>query len=78
VGTALLDALIARCKARGATIMSLDVRESNTAALKLYERHGFITVGRRRGYYHHPSEDGLLMRAELPATPFPQPSPKPQ
>jgi len=78
IGTALLDQLMARCHARGAAVMALDVRESNIPARALYERHGFVIVGRRRGYYHHPDEDGLLMRAELPYSATGQPSPSPQ
>jgi ribosomal-protein-alanine N-acetyltransferase len=63
IGAALLDALLDRCRSRGAASMMLDVRESNTPARTLYERRGFVTVGRRRRYYQHPDEDGLLMRA---------------
>lgn len=65
IGAALLDTLLDRCRQRGATSMVLDVRESNTPARTLYERRGFVTVGRRRRYYQHPDEDGLLMHAPL-------------
>jgi ribosomal-protein-alanine N-acetyltransferase len=40
----------------------LEVRESNQAARRLYEREGFIEVGRRAGYYHRPPEAALLFR----------------
>lgn len=43
----------------------LDVRESNRAAIKLYESLGFRLVGRRPGYYRHPVEDALVMRAPI-------------
>jgi len=39
----------------------LEVRESNTAARKLYERWGFREVGRRKSYYSGPPEDALLL-----------------
>lgn len=42
----------------------LEVRESNQAARTLYERHGFQTAGRRRGYYRTPEEDGIVMNLQ--------------
>ena len=47
---------------RGATEAVLEVRHSNLAAQKLYERMGFRVEGCRRGYYRSPTEDALLMR----------------
>lgn len=34
-----------------ATQVFLEVRESNTAAIRLYERYGFNKLGKRPGYY---------------------------
>ncbi|MDR1116923.1 MAG: ribosomal protein S18-alanine N-acetyltransferase [Oscillospiraceae bacterium] len=45
--------------------MSLEVRESNAAAISLYLNKGFKVVGKRPGYYSGPKEDALLMTAEL-------------
>ena len=42
----------------------LEVRPSNTAARELYRRLGFEEVGRRLGYYTHPSEDAIAMRLQ--------------
>lgn len=53
---------MARC---GVRTLYLEVRESNGAALGLYEAHGFDAIGRRRGYYRHPAEDALVLRREL-------------
>ena len=39
----------------------LEVRSSNTAASELYRENGFSVIGRRRGYYHGPEEDALVM-----------------
>lgn len=36
---------------RGADRMSLEVREDNDAAIRLYERLGYVLKGRRAGYY---------------------------
>lgn len=40
----------------------LEVRSSNQAAQALYRKHGFEPIGRRKNYYHQPSEDAILMR----------------
>jgi ribosomal-protein-alanine N-acetyltransferase len=70
VGSALLERVLAACARRGARELFLEVRVSNAAARRLYARHGFETVGRRRGYYASPREDALVYRARLrsPAT----------
>jgi ribosomal-protein-alanine N-acetyltransferase len=64
-GVRLLRAAMETCRAHGAEVMLLEVRESNVAARTLYERHGFVPVGRRVGYYHSPREDAIVMRAPL-------------
>ncbi len=46
----------------GATDAVLEVRRSNLAAQRLYQRLGFQVEGCRRGYYRSPTEDALLMR----------------
>jgi ribosomal-protein-alanine N-acetyltransferase len=40
----------------------LEVRESNVAARKLYEKFGFRLDNRRRAYYRLPEEDALVYR----------------
>ena len=40
---------------------TLEVRESNDAAIALYERFGFRGAGHRRAYYHDNREDALIM-----------------
>ena len=44
--------------------LTLEVRPSNTPAVSLYEKLGYKQVGCRRGYYHHPKEDALILRKE--------------
>jgi ribosomal-protein-alanine acetyltransferase len=58
VGRALVEELLAL--ARGPVF--LEVRPSNSEARKLYEKMGFIQIGLRPGYYHTPSEDGIVMK----------------
>lgn len=55
----------ARLQARS---MLLEVRPSNAAALALYDHHGFVRIGRRRGYYpaRDGREDALVLRRMLP------------
>jgi ribosomal-protein-alanine N-acetyltransferase len=45
---------------------TLEVRTSNEAAIRLYERFGFRASGRRRGYYHDNREDALIMWRTTP------------
>ena len=60
IGAQLLGSLIENWEATAATELFLEVRESNTAARALYERHGLREAGRRRSYYRDPSEDAIL------------------
>jgi ribosomal-protein-alanine N-acetyltransferase len=56
LGAQMLDWLLADGAARGARSILLEVRPSNTSALRLYERKGFHRIGLRRRYY--PAHDG--------------------
>jgi ribosomal-protein-alanine N-acetyltransferase len=66
-GWALLGAAIAACRDRAAAHLYLEVRASNASAQAMYQRAGFVEVGRRRGYYNHPVEDAIVMRCEIAA-----------
>ena len=61
IGTLIFGALIDAVKKRGATSVTLEVRPSNTAAIKLYKNFGLKSVGRRKGYYLDNGEDALIM-----------------
>ena len=52
---------------RGTNVLFLEVRESNSAARRFYEKMAFCETGRRRGYYSNPTEDALLLRRDLRA-----------
>jgi [ribosomal protein S18]-alanine N-acetyltransferase len=39
----------------------LEVRASNSSAIKLYESAGFRKAGRRESYYRNPAESGIVM-----------------
>src|SRR5205085_4636669 len=47
--------------AGGARSATLEVRHSNTAARRLYERLGFAVEGVRVDYYQQPREDALVL-----------------
>lgn len=66
-GWRMLDWIAQRAREHGARSLLLEVRPSNLAALRLYERYGFTPIGRRRGYYPAASgrEDAQVMRVVL-------------
>lgn len=64
IGEALCSRLIQDLKARGVRSLTLEVRASNTNAIRLYTKLGFIQVGRRPGYYRNPKEDALILKKE--------------
>jgi len=66
LGRALMQALIAEARKRGARLVFLEVRADNPGAQHLYERLGFIDVGVRRGYYQPDNVDAIVMRLNIP------------
>lgn len=60
IGDRLLDTFCRFGQAHLA-FLTLEVRPSNTAAVALYEKHGFQVSGRRKDYYSGPKEDALLL-----------------
>ena len=61
VGKRLLAAMEERLTEKHLQWLTLEVRPSNAAAIRLYETQGFREVGRRPRYYKKPTEDALLM-----------------
>jgi len=60
IATSMLEDLLRRIDEGGARF-TLEVRESNHAAIALYERYGFRAAGRRRRYYQDNGEDAVVM-----------------
>lgn len=60
-GKAVVEALIKYAKNNGLDSISLEVRESNSAAIELYSRLGFKVEGKRRDFYTKPTEAALIM-----------------
>jgi ribosomal-protein-alanine N-acetyltransferase len=68
LGSALCRAVVEWARREGAASIGLEVRAGSTGAVRLYGGLGFVSVGRRRGYYHDPEEDAIVMRCGLAAT----------
>ena len=64
IGETLVTELEAQLKNEKVTCLTLEVRVSNESAIGLYEKLGFVQVGRRPNYYHNPKEDALILRKE--------------
>lgn len=60
-GTYLLLQMMQLAAAERITAMTLEVRASNEAAQRLYEKLGFAVEGRRKKYYEDNGEDALIM-----------------
>lgn len=66
LGRALVQALCRALKEQmQATVLTLEVRDSNAPAIALYESLGFTQIGLRKRYYQHPKEDARILRKEL-------------
>jgi ribosomal-protein-alanine N-acetyltransferase len=67
IGWRTLEWMAETARDHGARTMFLEVRPTNTAAIRLYRRYGFELIGTRRGYYpaHDGREDATVMRIAL-------------
>lgn len=66
IGGRLLQAMADMAALEGAAAATLEVRASNIAAIKLYEKNAFVIKGRRRGYYDD-GDDALIMWRSYPS-----------
>lgn len=69
LGVGLMRWVMEEAARRGALRATLEVRESNEAARRLYVSLGFQLVARRPGYYSQPEEDALILWHEHLAKP---------
>ena len=60
VADKLLGAVCDFAKNQSIAQITLEVRESNIPAIKLYEKHGFKRVGVRKNFYEKPVEDAII------------------
>lgn len=61
VGTGLLKHLMTQGDREGVTAYTLEVRVSNEAAIRMYEKLGFRSEGIRPNFYEKPTEDAMIM-----------------
>ena len=68
----IADLLLSHAEEQGRALklafLTLEVRAGNEPAIRLYEKHGFVEVGRRKNYYEKPREDAILMTLLLSDT----------
>lgn len=57
----LMDRLVQSACENEAPELTLEVRAGNVPAIGLYESYGFVSEAVRKGYYHNPTEDALIM-----------------
>ncbi len=69
VGQRLVAAGLLWCGAQLGSVLRLEVRASNVAAIALYELGGFAVAGRRPAYYSQPVEDAVLLQKALHTSP---------
>jgi [ribosomal protein S18]-alanine N-acetyltransferase len=65
IATILMNGAIHELKRKGCNYLYLEVRTSNSAAKKFYERFGFAVAGIRKDYYISPKEDAVIMMGRL-------------
>jgi [ribosomal protein S18]-alanine N-acetyltransferase len=72
----LIDALVGLARARRASQLWLEVRDTNERARGMYERLGFVQVGVRKGYYpagFGRREDAVVMSLQIAPADPPEP-----
>lgn len=67
VGRALVELIVQEAEERGASLITLEVRRENVAAIGLYRSFGFTETGVRRNYYGR-GEDAIIMSRPCGAT----------
>ncbi len=65
IGDQIIEAVSVDAKESGLAQIFLEVRASNMAAQRLYEKHGFVSQGIRKNFYREPKEDAIVMVCSL-------------
>ena len=60
-GFAIMEFALSEGKKQGLEAFTLEVRESNAAAIHVYEKAGFKNVGIRKDFYDMPKENAVIM-----------------
>lgn len=65
IASALLHRAILNSIYMGDEFITLEVRKSNTPAISLYEKFGFVKMGERKNFYRLPTEDAFIYNKYL-------------
>ena len=65
LGERVMQALLEYAESEGLCLISLEVRESNSAAIALYEKLGFLRAGVRKNFYTLPRENAVVMTKSI-------------
>jgi len=65
IASLLLDNCFKMARDKGVTSVFLEVRESNSVAIALYDKLEFISVGKRPAYYPETGEDAVVLMKKL-------------
>ena len=65
IGRSLFEHLVCELQKRKVVSLFLEVRSNNRTALDFYEKHGFLRVGSRPGYYTDPPDSAMILKKNL-------------
>ncbi|MBE6799369.1 MAG: ribosomal-protein-alanine N-acetyltransferase [Ruminococcaceae bacterium] len=65
VATKILESMIVKAVELKLRFLSLEVRESNEAAVRLYQKSGFTVRGVRPKFYKNPTENAVIMTKDI-------------
>lgn len=65
IGDRLLKELLSESGSCNISTISLEVRQMNVNAIRLYEKNGFETAGIIKNYYTKPKDNAIIMRTSL-------------
>ena len=65
LGQKLFNQLTSALLGANVSQLFLEVRESNQRARLFYQKNGMVEVSKRKHYYHHPVENGLILMKEI-------------
>ena len=68
LGRLVVKSILEYSEALGAEYITLEVRENNLPAIRLYESLGFFEVGKIKDYYVSPKENALILKKDLSAS----------
>lgn len=66
LGSRLMEFMLGQAGSKGVREIFLEVRESNRAAIRLYDKFRFKKIDTRKDYFNQPREDALIYALYLP------------